>query len=481
MKLLNIGSVDGVELADANRPQLNIHPILDAFVGTYLEGIHGERILNGGMMHFVGICGKGNTSKSTIANSFMLAAMSHYPNMTISSHDTEGNFSSTRMEQLARMYPELDNEDFHSGSGRYQVTSAIELAGNEWFEKYKKFSTMKEKAKDYTMTTPIRDVSVTTGNAPIKIIIPSATCLDSLSKLQTDEISKKLETNEIDDKEQNNVYMADGLHKTRMIDQLPRMLIRSSNWLITTVHVEEKINMSGRPEPKQLGYMKQGEKLKGAPPNFKFLAHHCWEIIKAAPLTNSDRSGPMYPLEDGSDRNSVTDMQEVHMQGLRNKSGPSGVPFSLIVSQSKGVLFDLSAYHHLVTFNYGVTKNGNYYSVDLYPEVSLQRTTVRNKIMEDKKLQRALQLSAEMSIGVRYRDTIPNEMRMKLSEVREKIIAMGYDWDDILNTRGYWMFEEDVKNRKDILPYLNVYDLLRIARGEYVPVWLNKKHTEKSK
>ena len=54
-----------------------------------------------------------------------------------------------------------------------------------------------------------------------------------------------------------------------------------------------------------------------------------------------------------------------------------------------------------------------------------------------------------------------------------KVISQGYDWEKILDSRGYWLFKEE----EDMLqppPYLSGYDLLRMAVGEYNPIHFKK-------
>ncbi|MNE79272.1 hypothetical protein D3C80_1757380 [compost metagenome] len=56
---------------------------------------------------------------------------------------------------------------------------------------------------------------------------------------------------------------------------------------------------------------------------------------------------------------------------------------------------------------------------------------------------------------------------MEPKDLYAKIKELGYNWDELLDTRGYWDFEEN-KNPKQ---FMSTFDLLRMAKGEYVPYW----------
>lgn len=45
---------------------------------------------------------------------------------------------------------------------------------------------------------------------------------------------------------------------------------------------------------------------------------------------------------------------------------------------------------------------------------------------------------------------------------------LGYDWDELLDTRGYWVFEEHAADEK---PFLSTKDLLEMRKGLYTPWW----------
>ena len=54
---------------------------------------------------------------------------------------------------------------------------------------------------------------------------------------------------------------------------------------------------------------------------------------------------------------------------------------------------------------------------------------------------------------------------------------MGYDWDVLLNTRGYWTLNQ----YSHPVPYLSTVDLLKMRKGLYKPYWMDKQETTKKK
>ena len=65
------------------------------------------------------------------------------------------------------------------------------------------------------------------------------------------------------------------------------------------------------------------------------------------------------------------------------------------------------------------------------------------------------------------------------AELYEDIKKLGYDWNTLLDTRGYWTFNQ----YSHPVPYLNTVDLLKMRKGLYKPYWLNddKKSEDKKK
>lgn len=62
------------------------------------------------------------------------------------------------------------------------------------------------------------------------------------------------------------------------------------------------------------------------------------------------------------------------------------------------------------------------------------------------------------------------------TELFEGVQKAGFDWDFLLeHTRGYWVLEEDPR---PLGLFLSTMDLIRIARGLYVPYWWDAEKKE---
>ena len=166
------------------------------------------------------------------------------------------------------------------------------------------------------------------------------------------------------------------------------------------------------------------------------------------------------------------DLQEIVIINLRNKGGKSGELMSIIYSQSQGVLPSLSEFHFIKTNKFGLVGGNTTYSLAIYPEVKLSRTTIRNKIEEDAKLRCAITLTSDLlQIQMEWRDKIPENLWCDAETLYEDIKKLGYDWDQLLQTRNYWTFDQ----YENPIPFLSAMDLLYMREGSYVPYWLEDK------
>ena len=88
---------------------------------------------------------------------------------------------------------------------------------------------------------------------------------------------------------------------------------------------------------------------------------------------------------------------------------------------------------------YGLDGNNINYNLFIYPECKLARTTVRTKINNDPKLRRAINITAELLQLDIYHPYLKSEgLLCTPQELYEDIKKLGYDWNVLLETRGYW-------------------------------------------
>lgn len=64
-------------------------------------------------------------------------------------------------------------------------------------------------------------------------------------------------------------------------------------------------------------------------------------------------------------------------------------------------------------------------------------------------------------------------------ELYNDIVGKGYDWDLLMDTRGYWVPLEEEAQQK--YPFLSSMDMLNIRAGTYHPYWYDEAKALKDK
>ena len=142
---------------------------------------------------------------------------------------------------------------------------------------------------------------------------------------------------------------------------------------------------------------------------------------------------------------------------------------TILASQSRGVLSYLTQFQHLRDNSYfGLDGSVQNYTHTFLPDIKLSRTTVHGKLLDNPKLQRAVQFTSEMLQIEWFMKEKYVDLWCTPQELYKDIKEQGYDWDQLLSTRGYWMFDND----KQATPYLSTLDLLRMRKKLYKPHWL---------
>lgn len=451
------------------RPMLNLGCLFDIPTGSYRLGKHGESILNGGLAYVTGIGGMGNTFKSTIAHFMLLRSLSRYTNAHSNVYDTEISLTMQRLVQLSDWMEGIGNGALED-SGRLLLTDKTIQSGNEWFESFKSYIREKRKdAKKYMAPTPFIDRE----GKNLEAFVPGIFEVDSFSQFEVDAVLSLYDKNEIGSAGLNMEAMSAARAKSQMINQIPGLTGSAGAYLIMTAHVGEEHQVDPySPPKKKLAYLKGKLKFKNVPEKFTFLTNNCWYVTNCKPLQNQTTKGVEYPRHKDDVLVGDTDLNVVTLMNLRGKSGPAGMPFDLIVSQSEGVLVGLSEFNYIKSYGrYGIGGNDRNYYLELLPDVSLMRTTIRSKINEDVRLQRALEITSEMcQMGQMWHD-LDEGLLCTPKELYEDLKAKGYDWDLLLGgTRGYWIFEDQPSDKY----FLSTMDLLKMRQGTYHPWWYDE-------
>lgn len=451
---------------------INVGAGFDIPTGTYVIGRRGEHILNGGLAPITGVVGIGNSFKTTISDYLHLTALSHSPShCTTQTFDTEVNVNEQHKRKAYERMAEFKGEDIIT-TGRWLITDKQVYSGNKWYDLQREFLEDKIKNKKlYEIASPFWNREKT---APLMVAAPNFTLVDSLTYFETDDVTKMMNENELGESGGNTIFMRQGLAKKRLIMESTRLYGGSGSYLLMTAHIGKETMMQNAGPGGQVPvvknkYLKHGDKVKGATDDFLFATHNCYQCVKTRPMIHKDTKAPEYPRDSRDDTEYSTDLNEVELCNLRSKFGISGMTQTVVVSQTEGVLPSLTEFHYIKEMKrFGIEGNNVTYNLVLYPAVKLQRTTVRRKLDENPRLQRAVQITAELCQMHEYWTDQDPELLPTPEQLYNDLKAKGYDWDQLLDTRGWWSFDENHP-----VPFLSTMDLLKMRVGEYHPYWMD--------
>lgn len=456
---------------------INLGALLDVPTGVIVTGVKGESIINGGLGQITALVGKGNVYKSTIAHYMMLSAadkIAASKETQMLTYDTEVNVNTDRLNDLASKFEHLpENPTFTEGKNKWIVVDKASYTANEWCINLNKY--IEEKSVDKNSVVKLEAFLDPYTKKPMDTLIPTFAEIDSLTEFEPESTVEML-TGDLDSSDTNTYAMKQGLFKTKFLGSLPRLAGISNLFVVMTAHIGAKVDMSTGPAKfkgptKDLQYLKGEDKIKGASSKFHFLLHNGWYLHTASPLVNQTTKKAEYPKGDGDEQ--TTDLNLVRMTQLRGKNGASGFVIELVVSQSEGVLPSLSEFHFIKeNGRFGLDGNNTNYHLTLYPDCNITRTTIRGKLDTDPLLRRAVNITAELLQLQIYNRSVKEEgLLCTPAELYEDIKKLGYDWNELLNTRGYWLIDQ-YSNKT---PFLSTVDLLKMRKGLYTPYWYKKE------
>ena len=461
------------ETAPNVRILINIGAGLDIPTGEYIYGKYGESILNGGLGAISSVVAIGNNFKTTLTDYMTLSAASRLSttsDTSINTFDTESSKHEGHAKAQSQRFDEFKNRDILQ-EGFWNITDQTMYAANKWFDKTKEFCTAKvANAAKLEKETPFLNRDCKTL---LKVLPITFAEIDSFTEFTTDDVFKMQDENELGASGRNTMFMRAGLSKTTFLAELPTVVNKSYHFTLMTAQIGKDIVMASGPIPvppnKKLQHLKNGDKLKGVTDKFTFLMSNCWHSYNAAPLLNQSTKSPEYPRNSDDTIVGDLDLNIISLRQLRSKSGPTGYVLTLIVSQIEGVLPSLTEFHYIKeSERYGLNGSLHNYSLDLLPDLKLSRTTVRGKIDSDPLLRRALNITSEMCQMLQFWRTMDEELMCTPKVLYDDLIKLGYDWNVLLNTRGWWCLDND----KHPIPFLSTKDLLNMRIGKYKPYWL---------
>ena len=450
---------------------INIGSLFDIPTGVYIFGKYGEAILNGGLGAMTGVVGIGNNFKSTIMHYQTTTALARMGTMSsIMTYDTEVNIHEWHLRRQLVNIKEFYGEDVIE-TQRWQITDKTVYTGDKWYDLLRDFMDDKTKnSKKYSVFTPFVDRDNVSN---VKFIIPTFVEVDSMSEFTTKDVLKMQDENSLGDSGANMVSMRQGIQKNRFLMESPENAGASSTYILLTAHIGAEFNLDPHnPPPKKLQHLKGGVKLKGVPEKFTFVMNNCWQCYNAAPMMQRLTKTPEYPKNGEDNLSGDTDLNAVTVKQLRSKSGTSGMNVEVLVSQTDGVLPSLTEFHFLKTRadRFGFIGNDQNYVLALCPDIKLSRTTIRSKIDSSQALRRSLNFLAEQAQVIMLWTNIDAAWTVSPEELYRGITELGYNWDDIYNTRGWWTIAGMHMSQN----FLSTMDLVRMYHGFYIPYWMEK-------
>ncbi len=458
---------------------LNIGAGLDIPTGSFVKGQYGESILNGGLPSIVGVVGRGNMFKSTIMYFMCLSALNkvmYTSDSYMNTYDTEINITESHLQRFTEFFDYIKDKGILE-NGTWSITDKTLYFANKWYEITRNYLKEKIKQKE-VVTTPFLNRDKT---SLIQIPIPTFGQVDSFSEFETENDNNIQADNELGESGGNTIHMRQGLAKTRFLMDIPALAGGAYHYMQMTAHVGTKIEMASgpmAPKPKKdLQFLGNDDKIKGTTGKFMFLTNICWQVVSASKFINQGTKGPEFPRNAQDDANLDTDLNIVKMVLLRNKSGKSGTEVKLLLSQHDGVLPSLSEFYYVKEMGrFGLEGSNTNYAYSLLPDVKLSRTTVRGKLDENPQLRRVANITSEICQMKELWKHMDNSLFVEPNVLYKGLQDLGYDWNELLNTRGWWCFDND----KQPLPFLSSMDLLNmmpITQGSprtsfYIPYWM---------
>lgn len=461
--------------APRSKPRLyiNIGALLDIPTSSLVVGKKGETILNGGLGPVVGITGGGNTFKSVLSHYMMLSACDKFYRSGLEpamlTYDTESNVVLQRLDSLASKFDFIPKDPISDGQ-TWIYSNKKDYQGEDWY--MDTVNDIQTKAKDNKSLIKIDCFKDPYNEGPYEIHIPTFYEIDSYTELTPSSLDKKLQ-GDLDDTSTIDYGLKQGQFKSKVLMQLPSLSGLSNNYFILTAHTDKKKNLEGPYAPKgpeSLPHMKNSIEFKSVGSKFQFLTTVAWTVEKAEKLENKNTKTDEFPKT--PDSTTSGDLLLLRLTPVRNKSGFSGISIPLVLSQSEGVLPSLTEFYYIKEKNFGIGGNDRTYFLDLLPDVSLSRTTVRQKLDTNPLLRRAVNITAELlQLKIFHPALTQQGLICTPNELYEDIKKLGYDWNVLLNTRGYWLPDQ----YGDPVPFLSTVDLLKMRLSLYKPYFLEEK------
>ena len=366
----------------------NTNSLYDFQIGKFIRGMDGKWYIDGGVNRSInGATGRKHTFKSTFMIAMIIRAAYFFSKRCeVILIDDEESVARDGDRILKIGGVPITEEQFNAYSG---ADITVSQAYSALIEICKE---KKEHEKEYLTEIPLLDPN--TGKKAI-VYVPTLYSVDTISNLRDASEEEMLQSGEsLDDGKTNTIFMKPGRNKTVFTTALNAKCSEMGIYAFWCAH-EGEVNEMGSvtPKPKQLGYMRQGYKIKGTGSKFDELTIPLIEVVSAKKLMGSDNASPLYG-EPGTTEN---DQFEIVVQVLRGKLNASGISCPYVMSQSKGFMNDLTNYHFLRSNNYfGLVGNKQNHRNALLPDINLTRNNIQENFDKHPELKRAMEIMAQL-------------------------------------------------------------------------------------
>lgn len=459
-------------------PKLNVG-IIDVITGREQTGVKGESIINGGLNNHIAWTGIANASKTLNLLHFHLMGFLRYIT-SVDGHiyDSENTLEYMRIIDFIKEICRTSDIDFETVVKpllikKMPLIPKSKLSGTEWEKLIKAMRDVREKYKKKDkIETPFIDHM---GDR-IAMNPPHLSVMDSWSEFAQDAAEAAQDKAVAGHKDRNMEFITDNRGKFQLMKELQNLLPQADIYMSSSVHLADNIQLDPKAEKKmKLEVLGRDNKLRGVPTNFYAYPWTIFFIYSSKSLLDNDRL-PLYP-EEAIDKNMKRDgeLTILDVFTCRSKVGQTKINFPLIISQSKGVMPALSQFHYIKDYcdRFGITGNGTdtntqNYHLDLCPDIALSRTNVRRQIEASPELRLALEHTAYLYQIGRYWKNFDQSLLCTPKELYEDIKKLGYDWDELLKCRNYWLPDQYTNP----VHYLSIIDLLKMRAGIYKPYWM---------
>jgi hypothetical protein len=461
------------------KPFIPVGCCIDIANGSFEKGAYGQYILNGGLPQFSAVIGTPNQLKSTLIDDLILTAIARMRHVYASSlgvHDTEGTVMPSRLATMGNKHDEFGDDDLLK-DGTIVVTDNNTHTALEFVQLFKDDATQKKaNLKEYMVQIPFLD----RDGKQMVVPLPNFTFLDSVTELVPDPIMKALQDLPMGDPARNMLPARSAGIKKAIIQEMGRSAYATGDFISMSAHVTRSMEVNAGPFAPQrevvLTDVKNGDTIIGASKSMSFLAIIIWQTMGLAPANNNGGDGkgfkqPLYPADAADAERDNIDQRFLIVKTVRAKQGPTSGAIKMVVSQSKGINGPLTEFHNCrEQKRFGLTgaASAAIYSMVLYPDMKISRTTIQAKLAASAALRRAVNITSELRQMIQLMPKW-DKYYCTPEELYQGIIDQGYSWDFILNkTRGYWVYSPDTHPLKEI----STLDLLRMRVGEYEPYWI---------